>query len=69
MEFNDSSEHPEFVRHEGSSLSVDVLVYSKRKDEHTIGWYNFDTHNWHFLCREAVGKFEWRYFNKKTDKT
>ena len=67
-EFFDKTEIPDVLSDTQRGFSVDVLVYSPATDEHTVGWYNYNTDEWCFLCREAVKKFKWRYFNDKTDK-
>lgn len=69
MEWNDPDEFPEYFLPTNDRISIDVLIYCKFKGHHTIGWYNFNTMNWQFLCREVVvGKFKWRYFINEIDK-
>lgn len=63
-----STEFPDELSPTGRGLSVDVLIYSKQTDEHTVGWYDFNVMTWRFLCREAVGRFKWRYFETEIDK-
>jgi hypothetical protein len=68
LDWIESTEFPEVLNPANNGLSVDVLVYCKKTDEHTIGWFNFNTMTWNFLCRESVGKFKWRYFQNNIDK-
>lgn len=68
IDWTDQSEFPGVLGENG--FSIDVLVYCKKLDLHTIGWFEYKTHKWHFLCCEQhIEKFEWRYFNKLIDKT
>lgn len=66
--WNESKEFPKVLSNANNGFSVDVLVYSKKSDEHTVGWFNFNKMTWNFLCRENVGKFKWRYFDENLDK-
>lgn len=68
VEWISHTEFPDELSKAGNGLSVDVLVYSKKSDDHTVGWFNFESMSWVFLCRQAQGKFKWRYFNDKIDK-
>lgn len=68
MQFNSSTDFPEVLNPAHNNLSVDVLIYSSKTDEHTVGWFDFNTMTWRFLCRESQTSFKWRYFNDKTDK-
>lgn len=63
-----STEFPCELSKAGNGFSVDVLVYSKKLDQHTIGWFDFKKMKWNFLCRESQGKFKWRYLNESIDK-
>lgn len=51
-----------------SGFSVDVLVYSKALNEHTIGFYDFKVMTWRFLLNEEFKSFKWRYFDDLIDK-
>lgn len=66
IEWNTSKDFPE-LRDAENGLSVDVLIYSKTNDEHTIGWFNYNKMSWNFLCREGQGKFQWRNINPEHD--
>lgn len=68
VEWNESTEFPDELSKAENGFSVDVLVYSKKSDEHTVGWFNYNSMSWVFLCRQALGKFKWRYFDLKNDK-
>lgn len=68
IEWNDQSEFPGELNPAHNGFSVDVLVYSKKTDERTVGWYDFNVMTWRFLCREPHQKFNWRYFYKEIDK-
>jgi hypothetical protein len=61
---------PEVVNTKQSVFSVDVLVYFKQLDEHTIGFYEYSTGRWLFLSKQDYQEkeFEWRYFRNETDK-
>jgi hypothetical protein len=67
--WNESTDFPEELSKAENGLSVDVLIYSISMDQHTVGWFDFVTMTWRFLCREPQDDFKWRYFNKKTDNT
>lgn len=67
-QFNLSSDFPEVLSPANNGLSVDVLIYSEEKDQHTVGWFDFNKMTWRFLCREPQPIFKWRYFNDKIDK-
>lgn len=67
--FYPSTQPPEEISESQRGFSVDVLIYSPDIEEHTIGWFNYNTNEWLFLCREANFKhFKWRYFTDKHDK-
>lgn len=66
--WNESKDFPSELSPAGNSFSVDVLIYNKRTDEHSIGWFNFKTMSWLFLCRESQKDFKWRYLQYKNDK-
>lgn len=67
IEWNDPKDFPEELGQNG--FSVDVLVYCEPLDIHQIGWFEYKTHKWHFLCNEQhIVDFVWRYFNNKIDK-
>lgn len=66
-EFNSHKEFPEELNYAQSRFSVDVLIHNKKKETHTIGWFDFHEMKWCFLCREVQGVFFWRYINKETD--
>lgn len=68
MNWNSESDFPDEFSSSGKT-SVDVLVYNEKTDEHTIGWFDFNVMTWRFLCRESIGKFQWRYFVNEYDKT
>jgi len=68
IDWNDQSDFPDEISKSKDHLSVDVLVYNKKTNEHTIGWFNFNVMTWNFLCRESMGKFKWRYFIDSIDK-
>lgn len=63
-----STEFPDELHHAENGMSVDVLAYSDKTEEHTIAWFDFKIMKWTFLCREAFGKFKWRYLNQEIDK-
>lgn len=67
VEWFDQSEIPGELN-ESSGFSIDVLIYSKAIKEHTVGFYDFKTTTWRFLCNEKIKTFKWRYFNDKIDK-
>lgn len=58
---------PDHFNQAHNGLTVDVLVETSSR-EHTIGWFDFNKHEWQFLCREVIGKFKWRYLSKKYDR-
>ena len=68
IEWNDQTEFPGELNKSQNGFSVDVLIYSEKTDEHTVGWYDFKTMTWRFLSNEEIKKFYWRYFIDKTDK-
>lgn len=62
IEWNNAIDFPDQLREDRSGLSVDVIVYCPKADENTIAWYNYNTMEWLFLCRQAIDeKFIWRY--------
>ena len=66
-EFNNPHDFPDKIGENG--FSIDVLIYCKKLDIHTIGWYEYKNSKWHFLCCEQhIVKFKWRYFNNQIDK-
>ena len=68
-QWNDPNEFPDELSPSGNSISVDVLVFNYKTQEHTIGWFDFDTHTWRFLCRETQSKtWKWRHFINSIDK-
>lgn len=67
-EFNSSSDFPSEVSPAHNGLSVDVLIYSEKTGEHTVGWFSYKLMTWKFLCREPHQEFVWRYFNNEHDK-
>lgn len=67
-EFNSSIDFPGEISPAHNGLSVDVLIYSEKTGEHTVGWYSYDLMTWKFLCREPHLDFEWRYFVDVIDK-
>lgn len=67
IEWIDKKHFPEILGENG--FSVDVLVYCEDLDVHSIAWFQYSTHKWHFLCNEQhIVNFKWRYFNDKIDK-
>lgn len=66
--WHSQKDFPEVISDSNRGSSIDVLVYSKDVEEHTVGWFDFNKMTWMFLCREAVGRFKWRYFEDVTDK-
>lgn len=69
IEWYEATDLPDLVSKGESSISVDVLIHSPDADEHQIGWYNYKTMRWQFLCNENVAhNFRWRYFTNKHDR-
>lgn len=68
VEWNEPTDFPEELNKAHNNFTVDVLVYSKKTNEHTIGWFDFKEMKWHFLCREAQKNFKWRYLDDQVDK-
>lgn len=67
VEWSNPDVFPDLIGQNG--FSVDVLIYSDKIDEHTIGWYEYKTGKWWFLCNEqSFEEFKWRYFNNQIDK-
>ncbi len=67
--WSEPTEVPDVLSEAQRGLSVDILVYCPKANEHTVGWYNHNTDEWLFLCREANFKtFVWRYFTDKHDR-
>ena len=68
IEFIPSTEFPDELNNAQNRFSVDVLIYSQAKDEHTVGWFDFQEMKWEFLCREELSPFKWRYFTDEHDR-
>ena len=69
IDWNDETDKPSNLNNAHNGFTVDVLVYAYEIDEHTIGWYDWNNHKWHFLCNEQhIDKFKWRYFINEIDK-
>lgn len=68
LDWTEHTEFPAELNEAGNGFSVDVLVYSSKTGEHTVGWFDFNKMSWRFLCRQAHGEFMWRHFNDKIDK-
>ena len=66
-EFYSHKEFPSELNFAQNRFSVDVLIHNKKKEQHTIGWFDFKEMKWLFLCREVQGSFFWRYLNKEID--
>jgi len=67
VEWMNQDDFPEELGQNG--FSIDVLVYAEGIDEHQVGWFQYSTRKWHFLCNEQhIDKFQWRYFNELIDK-
>lgn len=62
-----SSDIPYELNDAQSRYSVDVLIYDKKTNEHSVAWYDHIVNTWQFLCREPHGVFFWRFFDEKTD--
>lgn len=69
IEWNDPTDFPDLRDGFESSLSEDVLIYVPDSRYHQIGWFNFKTMEWVFLCNECgITNFVWRRFNDKYDR-
>jgi len=66
--FFSHKDFPSELNYAQSRFSVDVLVWNKKTEEHTIGWFDFQLMKWCFLCREVQGSFKWRYLSENIDK-
>lgn len=67
IEWNDHTDFPEELGQNG--FSVDVLVWCESIGERQIGWFQYRTYKWFFLCNEQhIEEFKWRYFDDKIDK-
>lgn len=66
--FNSHKDFPSELNYAQSRFSVDVLIWNEQKQQHTVGWYDFQLMKWCFLCREVQGEFEWRYYDDEIDK-
>lgn len=54
---------PDVISESNTGCSIDVLIHDPKTDEHTVGWFNFNTMSWMFLSNEDVNpRFMWRYF-------
>lgn len=69
-EFYEGKDFPEEINRAQSRFSVDVLVYLPCLDEHTVGWFDFNTMKWLFLSNQDYRgrRFVWRYFDNILDK-
>lgn len=67
IDWSDQSEFPDELNPAHNGLSIDVLVYNNKTEEHTIGWFDFEKMGWNFLNNEGQEKFIWRYFVKGID--
>lgn len=71
INWNLKKEFPDELNPAQNSFSVDVLVYFPKLDEHTIGWFDFNSMCWLFLSNQDYSdyNFKWRYFVSEVDKT
>lgn len=65
--FKDPTEYPDVVNESQNGFSVDVLIYSKKMDLHTVGFFHFNELRWVFMNNEIITEFKWRYFAENTD--
>lgn len=65
--WNNQKDFPEELNPAQNNFSVDVLIFNIRTNEHTIGWFDFNTMTWRFLSNESQSEFCWRYFENNID--
>lgn len=66
--FNKFTEFPDHLSETQNGFSVDVLIYVKHLNLHTIGWFDFNVMSWRFLSNENYTNFYWRYFTNEEDR-